>query len=1478
MAEIKIIGNINLTKTTNRFKSVDENLVQSEILKNNFGLSNDYVEYFIYDLGGNLLNLNYNYLDYKSQSNVGLALDGTLVSLEIDPVNDLTSFGYSSGEFIGKYNFFRNRISDTNAELFIKTISSDRTEIAVASTVLTNDEIESKANELINEINSSSYFKTYLLNLGLDSQLLIVNVALDKRDPNQYLILFKLYEPLLDNIVEKTQLWIVDEVIESYSFDVNLDKLIIPDSPPSLKGPNFDIEIPDRNTISTPYQNNNQLLNTYRSSNSASFYQILSFTTSQSIDINIDYTDYNNFSKFGSAEQRIYNFYTKIKSIETNKNFISTYAPFISTTSSLINEINKASSSIENTISNFDGFEYYMYFESSSYAWPKSTSTKPFLLYSTGSSQVLNWYNNSLVSASLYDDSNQEWLYYTIPSYVREDSSNQPYLDFINMIGHYFDNIWIYLKSMTDLYKSYNNIDNGVSKDLVYYALRSLGVKTYNSKENDNLTTYIIGNNSGSALFDNNFTSTGSYLNNISTQDILAETFKRIYHNVSLLFKSKGTYYGLDSLNNIFGITSSVLEIKEFGGLTKDSYLKGYNTDKIRTSSLSVTGSVLSSFISLEQANTASSNFLNTDYHRVEVAFSPQNQINTLISSSIATSYPTFKIDNIIGDPSYALSTSYNELQSTASGLFRNVITYSFDYAGFTRLIRYFDNTLFKTIKDYTPARANLSTGVVITSPQLERNKIKQTSPGFDTSSLQEATYSIARINESTGSFYSALDGDKSPYYTGQLSSSLPSVNYYFESTNLNPYLLSSQTAILPTISGSATYSFNDSTMFEHTDFNVLLNNVSGSRVSLTRKILEPIYALTGGYWRTSGYVSGSNAQLQDSYETLKTYNLARYEGVKVSSLLYNNHSTASSAYIGDTSYGRTAAIDKYTQKLGLFSQIVENKFLPNRNNVALKYLVDQNGNLTELNQRNKHWEEVQRIFISGDTLDVSLFDNQKYGNQKIVDGTKTIFDSGYSYYPLVYMSINASDPRLYFENLGGGNSYSSTAINGTTPLTISGSGTPGYPLVSGKIYNIFNTTVEGSSYFTASTATTFPTYSVQESGDHKVEASFDMTVTMPTGETSTWVLGIYKNASLINSVSKTFGAPNTISASNASAYTAVYAYYTSTLVSSTVTSTKNIWLGSTYVASGTEFYQWQSVATVKNGCSLTTFISNVYSRKASSNSSYAGTQDGACGVSPSVYSYNVNDFWTIPDFAAAGGGTETYTFSLTSNPLNATAGDKIVLQFSTSSLNTANYTASLTAGNLTISSLSTATGYSYISYPYFNSASLAANANNTSLDHVITLNSGLSNYHNRNYLFAPNPLTGSQNSLYSTYGDIDYAFNIKPYDIALVYLNDNTYIESRIISVDTSGSYVQLGLDSSISYTYRANLAAGTYTRFLILSRVKDESNAHLTFRKRPGPTSYGLSISSNVHPDVLANIDTITREVKTKLIEIGGVDGGTL
>ena len=216
MSQIKIVGNINATTNVSRYKAEDQKLISSKQLINKFGLKTDYIEFHISDIGGSIIYSDFNYKNYKSPSEQPLNDDQTLRYIEIDPINDLKLFGYSSGEFNVQYNFFRNILSDAQTnKLFIKEISSDRTEIRTTSLGLSNDEIEEFALELIANIKNTDYYKDYLLNFGNNNQAVAVNIALVK-NPDGYEILFKLYEPLSQEIIVKSEFWVVDEIIQPY--------------------------------------------------------------------------------------------------------------------------------------------------------------------------------------------------------------------------------------------------------------------------------------------------------------------------------------------------------------------------------------------------------------------------------------------------------------------------------------------------------------------------------------------------------------------------------------------------------------------------------------------------------------------------------------------------------------------------------------------------------------------------------------------------------------------------------------------------------------------------------------------------------------------------------------------------------------------------------------------------------------------------------------------------------------------------------------------------------------------------------------------------------------------------------------------------------------------------------------------------------------------------------------------------------------
>jgi hypothetical protein len=87
-----------------------------------------------------------------------------------------------------------------------------------------------------------------------------------------------------------------------------------------------------------------------------------------------------------------------------------------------------------------------------------------------------------------------------------------------------------------------------------------------------------------------------------------------------------------------------------------------------------------------------------------------------------------YNIDQYIGDPGYAHSSSYSELVSSSEAILGIILTGSNDLQDFTRIMKFYDNVVFKSVEDFSPARSNFSSGIIVKPHILERNKTVQVS------------------------------------------------------------------------------------------------------------------------------------------------------------------------------------------------------------------------------------------------------------------------------------------------------------------------------------------------------------------------------------------------------------------------------------------------------------------------------------------------------------------------------------------------------------------------------------------------------------------------------------------------------------------------------------------------------------------------------------------------------------------------------
>ena len=1569
--DVRYIGSNDQYQT---YSPSDTALIETNSITSNYGAVNDYIEYFIKDLGGTVLDSNYYSTQYQLDNSIVDPITGTTTQLYLDPEKDARLLGFDRGAFNIKYNFFTKQLlsgPSPETNFWIKEISTSGLEIKATRQDLSNSTLQNAFTEFNGVLSADAYYPTFYLNFGRDVQLIGTNAVYVEEEGVPYVI-FKLYEPLPVEFNVKSTFWVVTQIANpvEYNVSINVTAETVIDSN-AIQGPNFKVAVKDKVSQTTPYYSYESLLLT---SVTSSYQQLQSMMEEKGIQINVDYSNFSNFVHFSSATERLYNFVYKMQLIESAS--VGLTQTNTNTAKVLLQQ------QIDTTITNFDGYEYYLYFTSESAAWPKRNSSQPYELYSVTSSQVVDWLGTPYIdgskyfSASYYDDQNKDLLLYATPDYITDDPANAPYLVFLNMIGQHFDNIWIYLKDVTNHYSAENNPFVGISMDQVADALRSFGVQLYtNTSITDNIYYSLLGiNQTGSAL---PVTSSAYSVSNIASSSIYplagqpyltaslslppfgeekidryvisfvtasngqafetlpgsqitGEVYKRLYHNLAYLLKTRGTERGIKALITTFGIPSDILSVHEYGGYdfyTTPGIQEISNTKIITGSVLSISSSLLSPFVTTQyyQYNTDKTS------PSVEAAFTPADSINASITSSgyitSSTQPGYFNIMQYIGAPNLQYSSSYTPLVTLSDNYFAHEYTSRYNVWDFIRVIKYYNNSVFKMLRDWMPARASADTGIVVKSHMLERNKYARHEPYVQISAsigaismvtvggsapggrLYNTSYTASvPVQYQSNSVYLAtasgyvnqISNTGIENFTGQYSGSTIFISNDFPQVDVSSYVYPWTSSVAPSEHGG------QNIMFTTYSINYLVNNVTGSVIS--QRFLDLDYGQTQyaptnyglitqslnrslviGPYSQSQQPYSQYAQLQDYNYNLRRSVIPRYSGSFLSGLYYNVYTTQSGTYPGDISYGKSPVINYYTNKLGLFTQLATSSFIPNVVNASLGYFADVSGGLYELNQNNKNWQDLQNIFVAGDNLTVKQFDNKKYSNQVASDGIKSIYNSGYNYSPEIYFN-SASDPILYFQYAGATSVGGFAAYNTLSPNAyISGStGTQTYALktvqstanqASGAIFNVFDgESYDLSGYYTPGIVGSdqWPKYINPSAGLRNFVSTFAVNVEFPSSDQEvTYSFNVTKNGTALANGSSTQQfksytvAPvsvngNVLLANTQDMYGSTELSYTIFYGPFDVYNESGIYQGTTDPGS------WISASYIQyNGGSSRNYFA--YNHDNPSNPTWS---DGS-GLLGSIQDYSPGDVSTplIGIMSAYYLPPETYysttlTFNVTTDFTSFAAGDTVefkLVEFVTASR--ANYTASLNTGNLTVNESTIVGAYGMATTA--SSPFLYSLANNTSTDQgIITFNSSLSEYYG--YQFIPSFESGGltySSSLYNKYGDVNYTFSPQPFDKIIMQDITGSVLDLNVYSASFDGSNrIQIFTIPKLLNNWTLN--PKSVNRFLLLRRYKDEQNVILTYNKPKGATSYGFLIGSNTTPEVTDNINTLQSLVQAQLL----------
>jgi len=511
-----------------------------------------------------------------------LSLDGTQTSQSEDLVSmvlKLVPYNEQGKEVvIGKEEFI--------------TIQLDKGDITIPRDTAISRIAEGFISQFDDKIfdDESSKYLTHLLHLGNgDNKVITTWVGNDSS------LILKLYEPLPTSVQPNQQVWIskvqsnpIVETITINGFDESYC--------PPLKGPNFTLE--ESNGVA--YQVFDDLI---ASGSQTSTNLINKYLEGSGIDttiLNIEYVSgsnymFNNFSHFGSVEERVNNFFYKVTLLEDYKlkyeALTSTYNAEYSegeggiltqdgyqtitedgifeiqweraqfTTVARADEAKKILETINGLIRSLDGFESFLYKSTNDLAYPKELYVHPitglgtYILRQTNHSEVIAWYGSLIDLAAEYDKYNPDYLVNNIPEFIREDYNNNDFLVFLDMIGQHFDIVWAYINNLSKTKNLEHKQVKGFSNKLVSNLLQSFGWSPKKAFNSPFLWEYAFGQYKD-----------GFQKYSMSLADANDEVWRRILNNLPYLLKHKGTARAMKAIMACYGVPQSMLTIMEFGG------------------------------------------------------------------------------------------------------------------------------------------------------------------------------------------------------------------------------------------------------------------------------------------------------------------------------------------------------------------------------------------------------------------------------------------------------------------------------------------------------------------------------------------------------------------------------------------------------------------------------------------------------------------------------------------------------------------------------------------------------------------------------------------------------------------------------------------------------------------------------------------------------------------------------------------------
>mgnify|MGYP006153706365 CR=1 FL=1 len=474
---------------------------------------------------------------------------------------------------------------------------------------------------------SISPFLTHYLHLGDGNNKLVATWGIDTETLSTYqynnqtnqqvkineekTLVLKLYEPLPKNVNTNDTIWlsklqaipIIDQITIVDDISTHCTPLT----------PNFALETNDvigyqilDDLIASGSTTSNEVVNQFISSSEYSLDNLnINFVTSSLTlvengtgnyfeESSTSEIDWGSFVKYSSAEERVENFYYKVKLIQSYENrynglvsgssidlgsgVSSTITGSATSSVAIKNEAKRTLDKINDSKKGFDAFEKFLYTSSSvsGLTYPGAGGSA---LSESNDSSVTSWYNSIKTTSRIHDGDNSSRLVNNLPAHIQNDEEGQSFTLFFDMIGQHFDILWAHINGIKQTKKLEHKFENGINDKLIYHMLESLGWDADMGVQSQFLWEYAFGKNSD-----------GSIASEMSGKDRQNEVWRRLLNNLPYLHKHKGTRRALSAALSCYGIPQSLLTIMEFGGPQPGNRTTQF-TYEDRTSAINISGS-----------------------------------------------------------------------------------------------------------------------------------------------------------------------------------------------------------------------------------------------------------------------------------------------------------------------------------------------------------------------------------------------------------------------------------------------------------------------------------------------------------------------------------------------------------------------------------------------------------------------------------------------------------------------------------------------------------------------------------------------------------------------------------------------------------------------------------------------------------------------------------------------------------------------